>query len=42
MQDIYDLFVKKTSSIQEALKVIDRGGRRIAIVVEGDNTLLET
>ena len=42
MQDIYDLFVKQTFTIQESLKVIDRGGKRIALVVEEDNTLLGT
>lgn len=42
MQDIYDLFVKQTFTIQEALKVIDKGAKRIALVVDEDNTLLGT
>lgn len=42
MQDIYDLFVKQTFTIQDALKVIDKGAKRIALVVDEDDTFLGT
>jgi len=42
MKDIEKIKISATSSIEQALKVIDAGGVKIALVVDNDNKLLGT
>ena len=42
MQDISNIKLKPTSTIKEALKIIDSGAIKIALVVDSDDKLLGT
>ena len=42
MQDIPNIKLKPTSTIKEALKIIDSGAIKIALVVDDDDKLLGT
>ena len=40
MSDLNNILIDKSSSIKDALKVIDKGTKRIAVVVDNQNTVL--